>query len=64
MMSTVEPSDRTAILFGYLDEDDDGQFGNDNERTNLFDAFDYNGTFAEQIKCISDYVTLIFIDWI
>jgi len=41
--NTGEPESRTNLLFGYIDQDSDGYFGNDLEPANLFDGFDYNG---------------------
>lgn len=40
--ATGADEDMTAMLFGYFDGDDDGQFGNDFELNGLFTGFDYS----------------------
>ena len=46
MLHAGEPSDRTALLFDYLDADSDDDFGNDMEKQHMFYAFDDDGLYA------------------
>ena len=45
MKDVGEPRDRSDIMFSLLDEDDDGFFGNDQEKLHFFDGVDYDGTY-------------------
>lgn len=46
MSKTGTDETRTVMLFGYLDADDDGYFGNDFEQKGLFLGTDYNRKYT------------------
>ena len=50
MNDVGEPRDRSNIMFSLLDEDDDGFFGNDQEKLHFFDGMDYNGKKCLYLK--------------
>ena len=50
MNDVGEPRDRSNIMFSLLDEDDDGFFGNDQEKLHFFDGIDYNGKKCLYLK--------------
>ncbi|XP_067948536.1 uncharacterized protein [Watersipora subatra] len=41
MRATLEPADRTVLLFTYIDSDTNGMFGNGQEKQSLFESMDY-----------------------